>query len=143
MKIIISLLALTVFSSSATIAQNENKMINQSIVKFFDGLSEIDPVKLKAYATADFMLLENGEIWNMDTLVSKIGVRKNSNITRVNKFRFINTALIGNAAWVSYYNTAEITFNEKQQTIRWLESAVLRKENGIWKIQLLHSTKLK
>ena len=67
---------------------------------------------------------------------------KNAGIKRINKFQFIKTEQNGDIAWVSYHNTAEFSLNEKQQTINWLESAVLRKENGRWKIKLLHSTRV-
>jgi hypothetical protein len=143
MKKCISVLLFLVCISLAAFPQKDEEIIHASIVKFFDGLSAIDAGKLKEYATADFLLLEHGEVWNMDTLVRKISVPRRSNVTRVNTFRFMKTEEIGNIAWVSYYNTAELSFDDKQETIRWLESAVLRKENGTWKIQLLHSTRLK
>lgn len=133
------------FVSSFTIksfCQKEKDSIEASISKFFDGISEIDADKLRAYTTGDFILLENGHLWNMDTLVSKISVRKNSGIKRVNKFQFIKTEQNENIAWVSYHNTADFSLNEKQQTVNWLESAVLKKESGRWKIKLLHSTRV-
>ena len=116
--------------------------IKASISKFFYGLPEIDANKLKAYTTDDFILLENGHLWNMDTLVNKMSAPKNAGIKRVNKFQFIKTEQNGNIAWASYHNTADFSLNEKQQTVNWLESAVLRKENGRWKIKLLHSTRV-
>ena len=122
--------------------QQGKDSIEASISKFFDGISEIDADKLKAYATNDFILLEDGQLWNMDTLITKISARKNSGIKRVNKFQFIKTEQNGNIAWVSYHNIAYFSLNEKQQTVEWLESAVLRRENGRWKIKLLHSTRV-
>jgi rhodanese-related sulfurtransferase len=118
----------------------EKDSIEASISKFFDGLSEINADKLKAYTTADFMVLESGEVWNMDTLVNKISPLKNSGIQRLNKFEFIRTEQKGNIAWVSYHNTANFSLNDRKRSVHWLESAVLIKENGRWKIKLLHST---
>jgi hypothetical protein len=143
MKRIYCLLLFVVSISPALYAQREKENIEMSISKFFDGFSELAINKLKEYSTADFILLENGEVWNLDTLISKISGRKNSNVRRVNKFEFIKTEQNRKVAWVSYHNTAEFTVNEKQQTVKWLESAVLVKEKGIWKIKLLHSTRLK
>ena len=141
MKRIFCLLLLALSISLTSFAQKEK--IETSIVKFFDGLTEVDVEKLKEYTTMDFILLEHGEIWNMDTLIHKISAGRNANIKRVNKFEFIKTEQKRKVAWVSYHNTAEISFNERQRTVRWLESAVLRKEKGRWKIKLLHSTRLK
>lgn len=128
--------------NSKSFCQKEKDSIEASISRFFDGISEIDADKLKAYATEDFILLEDGHLWNMDTLVNKISTRKNSGIKRVNKFQFIKTEQNENIAWVSYHNTADFSLNEKQQTVNWLESAVLKKEDRRWKIKLLHSTRV-
>jgi ketosteroid isomerase-like protein len=142
MKRILCLLLPVLFFTSDTFSQQEKDSIEASISRFFDGLSEIDAEKLRAYSTSDFLLLENGHVWNMDTLVSKVNVGKNSGLKRLNKFEFIKTEQNGNVAWVSYHNTADFSLNEKKQTVKWLESAVLGKENGRWKIKLLHSTRI-
>lgn len=142
MKRIFFLLLFGLYCNINLFAQVEKNDIEASISKFFDGLSEMDANKLKTYTTDDFILLEDGELWNMDTLVTKMNGRKNLNIKRVNSFQFISTEQNGTIAWVSYHNTADISLNERKQTVRWLESAVLRKENGVWKIKMLHSTRI-
>ena len=130
------------FFNVNSFCQKEKDSIEASISKFFDGLSETDANKLKAYTTDDFILLENGQLWNIDTLVSKMSDPKNAGIKRVNKFQFIKTEQNGTVAWVSYHNSADFSLNEKKQTVNWLESAVLQNENGRWKIKLLHSTRV-
>ncbi len=134
---LLSIVSLTSF------AQNESAKIEATIVGLFNGLSLINEDTLNYHSTADFHLLEDGEVWNMDTLVSKIMPRKNAGIVRVNTFKFLKTEQKGNMAWVSYFNTAEFSKADKRQTVKWLESAVLLKEKGRWKIQMLHSTPLK
>ena len=134
---------LIAISSTKVFAQKEKYNIEASVVGFFNGLSLIDADTLKYYSTSDFQLLEDGKVWNLDTLINKVMPRKNLNITRTNRFEFIKTEQNGTMAWVSYNNSAEFRQGEKQQTIQWLESAVLRKVEGRWKVQLLHSTKLK
>jgi ketosteroid isomerase-like protein len=139
---IFCLILFSLFFNVNSFCQKEKDSIEASISKFFDGLSERDTNKLKAYTTDDFILLENGHLWNMDTLVHKMSAPKNAGIKRINKFQFIKTEQNGNIAWTSYHNTADFSLNEKQQTVNWLESAVLKKENGRWKIKLLHSTRV-
>lgn len=132
------------FSASlvAGFAQSGSQQIQYSVIGFFNGLSLINVDTLKLYSTPDFHLLEDGEIWNLDTLVNRIMPRKNAGIKRVNKFEFMRIEEKGNMAWVSYYNTAEFSKGDKQQTKKWMESAVLIKQKGRWKIQMLHSTPL-
>jgi hypothetical protein len=135
--------SLFVICSINLLAQKDRNKIEATVVGFFNGLSLVNADTLKFYATPDFQLLEDGQVWNMDTLINKIMPRKNSKIERVNTFEFIRTEQSGNMAWVSYNNSAEFRLGEKHQIMRWLESAVLTKRKGNWKIQLLHSTKLK
>ena len=127
-----------IFCSAIASAQDDS--IKATIVRFFDGLTELNESKLKESTTADFILLENGEVWNLDTLINRIRPRKQMNFKRVNSFNFINTQQNAEVAWVSYENTADITMNDKQRTVKWLESAVLKKQSGKWRIVLLHST---
>jgi len=49
---------------------------------------------------------------------------------------------MGNMAWVSYWNQAQINKNGKSSTYKWLESVVLirQSQSGRWKIQMMHST---
>lgn len=139
----ILLLPFFVFCSTQLLAQTDNKKMEATIVGFFNGLSLVNADTLRHYSTADFQLLEDGEVWNLDTLINKITPRKNSKIQRINTFDFIRTEQSGDRAWVSYHNSAEFRLGEKQQTVRWLESVVLVKTKEGWKIQLMHSTKLK
>ena len=143
MKKLICLAALFVVFTTTPFAQKEKDSIEATIVHFFDGLSEFNNDKMRDCSTSDFLLLEDGEVWNLDTLINKITPRKKLNIQRINKFQFIKTEQNGKVAWVSYYNTADFRRDDKQQTIRWLESVVLTKEGKKWRIKQMHSTKLK
>src|SRR6188474_2238430 len=107
MKRIFCLILFALFFNITSFCQKEKDSIEASISKFFDGLSEIDAKKLKAYTTDDFILLENGQLWNIDTLINKMSTPKNAGIKRINKFQFIKTEQNGDIAWVSYHNTAE------------------------------------
>ena len=139
----ILLTALIVISATGLFAQKDKASIEGTIVGFFNGLSLVDADTLKFYTTPDFQLLEDGEVWNLDTLLNKVMPRKNSKVQRINKFEFLRTEQNGKMAWVSYHNSAEFRLGEKQQVVRWIESAVLVKDKGRWKMQLLHSTKVK
>jgi hypothetical protein len=137
------LISLLLISSAEIFAQTDKIKIESSIVGFFNGLSLVNPDTLKFYSTPDFQLLEDGEVWTLDTLIARVMPRQKANIQRINTFKFIRTEISGKMAWVSYDNAAEFRLGDKQQTKKWMESAVLVKNKGSWKIQLLHSTKLR
>jgi hypothetical protein len=47
-----------------------------------------------------------------------------------------------NTAWVTYVNRGSITLSGVTTPMQWLESDVLQKESGTWRILFLHSTRV-
>ncbi|HEX2606205.1 MAG TPA: nuclear transport factor 2 family protein [Flavisolibacter sp.] len=124
-------------------AQDSLQTPRQTIIRFFKALSELKPEAMRAEVTADFVLVENGKIEGIDSLIASIQPFIGRNIQRVNSFQFVTETTKGDVAWISYDNRADLKQNEREMTMRWLESAVLVKEKGHWKISLLHSTRQK
>jgi hypothetical protein len=119
----------------------EQQMAQQSVVKMFDALSNRDSVRLKIYCAQDILLFENGQVWNIDTLIMKaIILNTASDFKRTNSFEFLNTEMNKNTAWVSYNLRSAMTRNGKQVFAHWMETVVLVQEKNEWKIKVLHST---
>ena len=139
-KIALFVLLSTQFSFAQT---TEKAEVQQVITRFFDALSVTNIPLMKAEVSDDFMLLENGEIWTIDTLANKISRPKPEGYLRQNSFDFLSTKIEKNRAYVYYKNKAEITSKTRNATIKWLESAILRKEKGRWRMEFMHSTPMK
>ena len=139
-KIALFFLLSTQFSFAQT---TEKAEVQQVITRFFDALSVTNIPLMKAEVSDDFILLENGEIWTIDTLANKISRPKPEGYLRQNSFDFIETKIEKNRAYVYYKNKAEITSKTRNVTIKWLESAILRKEKGRWRMEFMHSTPMK
>ncbi|MBL7766974.1 MAG: nuclear transport factor 2 family protein [Chitinophagaceae bacterium] len=121
----------------------DQEQVQQTVVKMFDALSNRDSIKLKNYCTTDITLYEYGQIWNMDTLIHKaISMNTAVDFQRTNTFEFIRTETDKNIAWVTYKLSSVFIKNGKQTTIQWLETVLLNKQKGQWKIKNLHSTLL-
>ncbi|MGO8056357.1 hypothetical protein, partial [Rhizobium leguminosarum] len=58
-------------------ASNDEKKIKEVIIQLFDGFAELNHTKITKHTTPDFILLENGAVWNNDTIVKKITFSKN------------------------------------------------------------------
>ena len=113
----------------------------QPVKELFAAMSKHDGKAMKETSTEDFQLLEHGEDWTMQKLVDAVQP-KGEPYERKNFFSQIRARQIGNVAWVSYWNKAEISRASELRTVVWLESAVMVREDDRWKIQLLHSTRL-
>ena len=122
---------------------SEKAEVQQVVTRFFDALSVANIPLMKAEVSDDFILLENGEIWTIDTLANKISRPKPEGYLRQNSFDFLSTKTDKNRAYVYYKNKAEISSKTRNATIKWLESAILRKEKGRWRMEFMHSTPMK
>lgn len=111
------------------------------VKELFAAMSKHDGQAMHETSTDDFQLLEHGEDWTMQQLVDAVQP-KGQPYERKNFFCQIRAREKGDVAWISYWNKAEIYRDSEVRTIVWLESAVMVKEEGRWKIQLLHSTRL-
>jgi hypothetical protein len=49
--------------------------------------------------------------------------------------------LHGEIAWITYVNNGSVKDATGTKSVTWLESAVLQKEKGEWRIRFLHSTR--
>jgi hypothetical protein len=134
----------SVYGLRAQIKSTEKEAVQKVIVDVFQALADRDTGQLKSNCTAGFLLLENGLIWNVDSLSQRIDQNKAiTDFKRINTFDFIATKVRNNTAWTTYSNQAEVTKNGQHSLIKWLETAVLIKEGKAWKIEVLHSTLIK
>jgi len=113
-----------------------------AVQALFAAMSAGDASAMRATSTQDFHLLEVGEVWDMDKLVTAV-TSSDGVTTRRNFFAVINSRTSGDKAWVSYWNRAVFTRPASEaQRVEWLESAVLVKHGDGWLIEMLHSTRL-
>ncbi len=140
------LLAAAFLLAALTPAAAQNKPsaeaapVQQAITGVFDGFSAMSLEKIMRHCTPDLILLEDGVVWNADSIAAAINRMKGVDFKRVNSFDFLQTEVRGNTAWTSYFNQADMQINGTPRQVRWLESAVLVKEAGGWKVKVLHST---
>ena len=134
----------TAFAQNST--QSDEKQVQQLIQGSFDSIfSEFDAEKLTDFYTSDFLLLEQGEIWDLKIIRDYLTeAKQNPNpATRTNRFEFIRTVIEGNLAWVAYHNYATITRDgQVLREIYWLESATAIKTAQGWRLDMLHSTRV-
>lgn len=131
---------LSLFVNLDMLAQSPADSLQKPIIRFFDGFSQLNTALFLENTTSDFVLLEAGMIWTNDTLVKKVKPNPTIQYERKNSFTFLSTEQQGDMAWVSYWNQAVIRRGDQTRNARWLESAVLVKQAGRWKIRMMHST---
>jgi len=144
---IILMMFFTTISFGQVSNETDKALIKNLLLESFDEIwSKLDSKNIDKYYTKDFLLLENGEVWNNDSIAYYLdnAILRKPNPTRLNTIEIIETKVANRMAWVAYHNYA--TFSTDNKIIRnahWLESATaILTENG-WKLETLHSTRIK
>jgi len=118
-------------------------LVTESFVEIW---SELNAENIDKYYTKEFLLLENGEVWNNDSIANHLDkARLQKQIPkRVNRIEIIEIKIVNGMAWVAYQNYATFSIdNEIIRKAHWLESATaILTQNG-WKLEMLHSTRIK
>ncbi len=109
--------------------------------------SDLDTARIRAYHTDDFILLEQGLVWNNDSvaryLLDEQKRKEEVQYQRLNRFDYVRSVQRQNTIWVAYKNYGTwVKGSDTLGTVQWLESAIAIRENNGWKIQQLHSTRM-
>jgi hypothetical protein len=135
------------FAFTQKFSSKDERMLKDLIKISFDKVfSDFDSTSIHEYYTKDFILLENGELWNNDTIINYQN-RSKLNSTKYKRENFIDvieTKISKDMAWIAYKNTAIFTAENKEPgKMIWLESATAIRTNKGWKLQMMHSTPVK
>ena len=146
LNFIILMMFFTTISFGQVSNETDKTRIKNLIIESFDEIwSKLDVKNIDKYYTKDFLLLENGEVWNNDSIKNYLdnAILRKPNLKRMNTIEVIEIKIAKKMAWIAYQNYA--TFSSDNKIIRkahWLESATaILTENG-WKLEMLHSTRI-
>ena len=109
------------------------------LVGYFDGIKTKDFQKMRDLTTTDFVLYENGKVFNNDSIFKMI--QSFPKYTAKYKFENLKINVDNNSGNIHYFNHGDFVFNDTIKVkVDWLESATFKKVDGKWKMDFLHST---
>ena len=113
--------------------------LKQVLTSYFDGIENRDFDKMKNVTTTDFVLFEDGKVWNNDSIINMLkGMPPFVAKYTFNNFNINMDSENGN---MYYYNHLDAALNDTtKMTYDWIESATFKKIDGEWKMNFLHST---
>lgn len=123
-------------------ADDEGARVRQTMVDFFAAWSEGDVARYRSLCAQEYLLVEDGEIWDYERDVAQLATRP-KDYKRKDDFDFRFTSVRGDTAYVVYQLTSAIAGEGRVRHRVWLESAVLVRRDGRWQVALLHSTPYK
>jgi ketosteroid isomerase-like protein len=140
----VSLLSSTMTASAAD--QSESPLADQiqlteAIRSFFAAATADDLDKLHAVTTPDFYAFDAGGRFTRDALMDMIKAAHAAGKVYVWTVNEPEVHISGDMAWITYVNRGSIKDASGTKDVTWLESAVLQKEKGAWRIHFFHSTR--
>lgn len=113
--------------------------IARTVDAFFDALRREDKAAFRQLTTSTFYSFDVGKRYAGTELVDVVkdahgrGVQLNWSVGE------LDTSVSCNVAWSAWENVGSAGIPPDVKPVRWLESAVLVREDGKWKIDFFHS----
>jgi len=128
-------------AQGAAAATPEATAIVGAIEAMYAAWARDDLDAFHAVATPDFHAFDNGRRYDGDALADVLRAAHASGRTHVWTVTEPEVHVDGDSAWVAYVNRGSITQGQETKAATWLESVMLRREQGAWKVAFLHSTR--
>ena len=120
----------------------DQDQVTETIRSFFAAATADDLDKLHAVIAPDFYAFDAGGRFTGDALMDMIKAAHAAGKVYVWTVNEPEVHISGDIAWITYVNRGSIKDASGTKDVTWLESAVLQKEKGTWRIHFFHSTRV-
>lgn len=130
--------------ATAPITEAEKKIAKDLIQGAFDDLwGGVDSTKILDYHTEDFIILEQGEVWD-NTRIKQFmreQLAKEDRAKRINIMEYISIEKYGPSMQIAYRNFGRFySADSLVNKASWMESAVAIETPVGWRLKMMHST---
>lgn len=124
-------------------APEDEAAVKRLVAEYYDVFYRgRDERKYRALLTADYLLLEKGQIMDAASDIASMPA-PGSSYRRTDAFDFRSVKVHGDTAYAVYFLTSSISeHGDKAREVKWLESLIARRGSSGWRVALLHSTRV-
>jgi ketosteroid isomerase-like protein len=115
--------------------------VTEAMRSFFAAATADDLAKFHAVTAPDFYAFDAGGRFTGDALMDLIKTAHAAGKIYVWTVNEPEVHIDRDIAWITYVNRGSIKDASGTKDVTWLESAVLQREKGIWRIHFFHSTR--
>ena len=134
----IACLSGTALASQAT--TDQEKVIEAMRLMYVAATND-DMDQFRAVTSPDFYTFDGGKRMTGDELMGFIKDAHAAGKVYVWEVTEPQVYVDGQTAWITYVNRGSLQDATGRKDLTWLESAVLRRDNGTWRIHFFHSTR--
>ena len=125
--------------NSKKTAEDKKGELKNILTEYYTSMSKKDLEKMNSLTTPDFLMFEEGQIYNNESAVKFVEQFGNFSVTF--KFDSLHTHFDKANASAYYFREATFTMNDSTWApFRFLESSTFEKKDGKWKLRFLHSS---
>src|SRR5580704_58262 len=128
-------------SAQTTGAVAEEMKVVETVKAVFVAAGADDLEKFHAVTTSDFYAYDNGMRFDGDALMQAIQKQHAAGYVYEWNVTQPEVHIAGNVAWITYVNKGTVKKPEGTQQVTWLESMVLEKKGGKWRIHFVDSAR--
>ena len=143
--ILVSSLHLTSAAQVATAPAapaSDRAQVVTAVERMYIALTNDDLTLFHSVAGQGFYAFDGGKRFDGDALMELIkGVHASGKVF-VWSVTDPSVELFGDTALITYVNRGSLQDHSGKKDLSWLESALLRKEQGVWRIRFFHSTRV-
>jgi hypothetical protein len=131
-------------AQSCTATDADRAMVADTVRTMYAGASVDDVVKVHSVAAPSFYAFDGGmEYSSIDALMTVVKSYQDQGVKFVWTVTKPKVTIHCDEAWISYVNDGSIQMaGGAPVPTQWLESAVLERQSGVWKIVFFHSTRV-
>lgn len=126
--------------ASSPVADSE--LVVEVVRQMYVALTNDDTELFKSVTSAGFYAFDVGKRFDGDELLQLVKNAHASGRVYVWKVTDHQVHVDGRTAWITYVNRGSVKDATGTKELSWLESAVLRKQKGVWRIHFFHSTRV-
>ena len=123
-------------------AGSDQAQVTETVRAMFAAMATDDAAKFRAVITPDFYAYDVGKRFTGDELMTLVRTALAEGKVYVWSVNEPEVHLHGDFAWITYVNNGSVKDATGTNKVTWLESAILQKEAGAWRIRFLHSTRV-
>ncbi|MGA8940533.1 MAG: DUF4440 domain-containing protein [Acidobacteriaceae bacterium] len=145
--IVAPLFALALISPSLTaqtcpITRADKTAVADTVRNFYAAATVDDLSKIHAFTAPTFYIYDNGQSFDsIDSLIDALKAYQAKGVKFVWKVTNPRVTIHCNEAWITYLNDGSVQMpNAAPIPTKWLESVILEKQHGAWKMLFFHST---
>ena len=138
---VVLLLAVWADSPAETVADDRSEVV-ETVGALFNALETNNDAQFASLLTRDFYLFDGGIRFSGQGILSLLKAGRAAGNSYKWSVSEPDVHIIGNTAWVTYINMGSITDSSGTRDQEWLESAFLEKQEAVWKIAFMQSTRV-